>query len=163
MAEVYLSIGSNIDPAANIRAAITALKQHYHHVILSPIYETEAVGFVGDNFYNLVVQLNTDNPPDLIAKTLRDIEHQQGRKRTSERFNSRTLDIDLILYDEMVLKTDLLELPRGEILKYAFVLKPLADLSPDKLHPTTQQTYRQLWAAFDHASQPLWPVLLTVE
>lgn len=163
MAEVYLSIGSNIKPAANICAAITALKQHYGAVILSSVYETEAVGFIGDNFYNLVIKLNTNDSPDLIAKTLRNIEDQQGRQRTGERFNSRTLDIDLILYDDWVLKTDLLEIPRGEILKYAFVLKPLAELSPEKQHPVIKQSYAQLWAAFDQDSQPMWQVPFSMD
>lgn len=148
MAEVYLSIGSNIEPAKHIRAALTALQARYGEVLLSPVYETEAVGFAGDNFYNLVASLTTEESPQQVAQVLREIEDAQGRKRTGERFSSRTLDIDLLLYDDWILHTDQLEIPRNEIVKYAFVLRPLAELSPNAVHPITGQTYAALWAAF---------------
>ncbi len=158
--QVYLSIGSNIDPVENIQAGLAALQQHYGELSLSAVYETEAVGFEGDNFYNLVVGLTTTESPSEIANALREIEHQQGRLRSGERFSSRTLDIDLILYGDLVLKTEQLEIPRDEILKYAFVLGPLAELAPDVQHPVTGQSYAELWAGFDQQSQPMWQVEL---
>lgn len=160
MVQVYLSIGSNIDPAENIRASLTTLQQHYGELSLSSVYETEAVGFEGDNFYNLVVGFHTAESPSEIAHVLRDIEHLQGRRRSGERFSARTLDIDLILYGDLVLKTAQLEIPRDEILKYAFVLGPLAELAPDAQHPVTGQRYAELWARFNQQSQPMTRVEL---
>jgi 2-amino-4-hydroxy-6-hydroxymethyldihydropteridine diphosphokinase len=147
MATIYLSIGSNINPKQNIHNALTSLRQYYGDLIVSPTYESESVGFVGDNFYNLVVAFETKSAIDNIIEYLREIENNNGRKRTKQRFNSRTLDLDLILYDNLIKEE--LNLPRDEILKYAFVLRPLADIAPNLKHPFIQQTYAELWYNFN--------------
>ena len=158
MATVLLSLGSNIDKEHNILAGIAALEQHFGSVICSTIYESEAVGFDGDNFYNLVVQLGTDEPVEVVVSLLKQIEDEHGRTRSGPRFSARTLDIDILLYDELIRDDELVSIPRDEILKNAFVLRPLAELVGESLHPQTGESYRELWQRFDHSSQSLWPV-----
>jgi 2-amino-4-hydroxy-6-hydroxymethyldihydropteridine diphosphokinase len=156
--DAYLSIGSNIDPIYYIQAGIADLRQQYGKLNISPVYESESVGFSGSNFYNLIVAFETVQDPYEVNKNLRMIETKHGRQRSGQRFSSRTLDLDLILYDNLILKDNGLELPRGEILRYAFVLQPLADLVPDLLHPVTGQSYAELWQQFDKTEQLLWQV-----
>ena len=160
MATVLLSLGSNIDKERNIRAGIDALEQRFGKVSCSTIYESEAVGFDGDNFYNLVVQLDTDEPVESVVGTLKQIEDEHGRTRSGPRFSARTLDIDILLYDELIRDDEVVSIPRDEILKNAFVLKPLAELAGESRHPQTGETYSELWARFDQSSQSLWPVTL---
>jgi 2-amino-4-hydroxy-6-hydroxymethyldihydropteridine diphosphokinase len=158
MAHAYISIGSNINPIQHIQAGIIDLRQQYGQLDISPVYESEAVGFSGNNFYNLIVAFATRQDPYEVNQHLRAIETKHGRQRSEQRFSSRTLDLDLVLYDNIILKNAQLELPRGEIIRYAFVLQPLADLVPDFTHPVTGQTYRDLWQAFDKSKQLLWQV-----
>lgn len=159
MASVFLSLGSNIEREKHIRAGIAALRGHYGELRLSSVYESAAVGFDGDNFYNLVAVLETDEPVQSVAATLRSIEEKHGRTREGPRFSSRTLDIDILLYDDLILNEGKLILPRDEITRNAFVLWPLAEIAPTRQHPVCQQSYAELWAAFDKDSQPLWPVV----
>ena len=126
--------------------------------MVSPIYESEAVGFSGDNFLNLVVGITTRLPPRQLADRLREIEAQHGRVRGAEKFSSRTLDIDLLTFGEAVVDEKGLQLPRDEILRYAFVLRPLADVAPQERHPQSGRSYGELWAEFDQSGQKLWPV-----
>ncbi|WP_069470008.1 2-amino-4-hydroxy-6-hydroxymethyldihydropteridine diphosphokinase [Candidatus Marithrix sp. Canyon 246] len=150
MARVYISIGSNIEPLRYIRSSIRTLRQYYDKLILSSVYETEAVGFEGDNFYNLVVGFDTKMEVHKVVETLKQIENDNNRQRTSERFSARTLDLDLLLYDNFIVK--------DEILKYAFVIIPLAEIAPQSLHPITKQSYSDLAQAFDTSEQAIWRV-----
>ena len=158
MTGAYVSIGSNIEREANIRAGIAALRTHFEDPIFSSIYESTAVGFSGDNFFNLVAGFNTTLQPGELCELLRMIEDQNGRKRNSVRFSSRTLDMDLLLYDDLVLHTERLQLPRDEITRNAFVLAPLAEIAPTQTHPTLHVTYAELWQRFDQVQQSLWPI-----
>lgn len=158
MARVYVSIGSNIERDANIRGGVADLQRHFGELTLSRVYESEAVGFDGDNFFNLVAAFDTDEDVLAVAKILHEIENDHGRTREGPRFSSRTLDIDMLLYDDAVLKEGKLELPRDEITKNAFVLWPLAEIAPALKHPVLQRSYAELWADFDKEKQPLWPV-----
>lgn len=158
MARVYVSIGSNIQREPNIRAGVADLKSRFGALILSSVYESEAVGFAGDSFYNLVAGFDTALTPQQVAAELRTIEEAHGRVRNGPRFSSRTLDIDLLLYDDLVLHEGKLEIPRDEITKNAFVLWPLAEIAPQLTHPQAGVSYGALWEAFDKPSQPLWPV-----
>ncbi|WP_444938272.1 2-amino-4-hydroxy-6-hydroxymethyldihydropteridine diphosphokinase [Microbulbifer sp. JMSA002] len=158
MAQVYLSLGSNINRAQYIRAALDALTGQFGDLEVSQVFESEAVGFPGDNFYNLVVGLQTDLPVRQLALCLRGIEDANGRLRSGPKFSARTLDIDILTYDQLTGTIDGVKLPRGEIVKNAFVLQPLAEIAPEVLHPIEQKTYRQLWNEYDQASQKLWPV-----
>lgn len=158
MAEVFLSLGSNIDRERHIRAGLDALAQLFGELQVSRVFESEAVGFDGDDFYNLVVGMHTDLPVGQLALRLRQIEDANGRLRAGPKFSARTLDIDILTYDDLTGTVDGVKLPRGEIEKNAFVLQPLAELAPDHLHPTVQRTFRQMWAAYDKSKQKLWPV-----
>ncbi|MCO1333480.1 2-amino-4-hydroxy-6-hydroxymethyldihydropteridine diphosphokinase [Microbulbifer sp. OS29] len=158
MAQVYLSLGSNINRAQHIRAALNALVEKFGELEVSRVFESEAVGFQGDNFYNLVVGLQTDLPVGQLALSLRGIEDANGRLRSGPKFSARTLDIDILTYDNLTGTIDGVKLPRGEIVKNAFVLQPLAEIAPQAVHSVEQKTYRQLWDEYDQASQKLWPV-----
>ncbi len=154
----WLSLGSNIDPRQRIPAALESLRERFGELVISPIYESEAVGFRGDNFHNLVVGIETGLPPRELADALREIESEYGRVRGAEKFSSRTLDIDLLTYGDQIIDEPGVQVPRDEILRYAFVLLPLSDVAPNERHPVTGQTYRELWAEFDAVDQMLWRV-----
>jgi len=149
VATIYISLGSNINREQNTRAGITALKHAFGELTLSSVYESEAVGFEGNAFYNMVVACEVDTPVFETNQVLRDIEDANGRDRSGPKYSSRTLDLDLLLYDDLILDKNGLKLPRGEILKNAFVLWPLAEIAPELKHPETGISYSQLWSAFD--------------
>lgn len=157
MPEVFLSIGSNIDRQKNIQACLKALQEAFGVIMLSTIYESEAVGFTGDNFYNMVVKINTDKSVGALLSKLHMIENVNGRVRGGERFSARTLDIDILTYADICGVIDGVQLPRDEILVNAFVLLPLAEIAPTTLHPCVKKTYQLLWDEFDKGSQKLWP------
>ena len=158
MATVYLSLGSNIDRNKHLSAGLDALVEAFGDLKMSQVYESEAVGFDGDNFYNLVAAIETELSVGELALKLRDIEDGNGRLRSGPKFSARTLDIDILTYDDLTGEVDGVKLPRGEILKNAFVLLPMSELAPDTLHPVTGKTYLQLWDEYDQSSQKLWPV-----
>jgi len=158
MAKIYISIGSNIDAEKNIRLAVHALQDHYGKLILSSVYESEAVGFDGDNFLNLVVGLKTEEDVYTVAATLRKIEDENGRDRSGPRFSPRTVDLDLLLYDDLILQEEGLDIPRDEITKNAFVLLPLDEIASQLIHPLSGKTMCVLWLNFDKDSQKLWPI-----
>lgn len=145
MALTSVSLGSNIDRERNIRLAIDALRELYNELTISPVYQTEAVGFAGDDFLNLAVCFDTDDPVQSVWRNLKVIEDSIGRDRTQPKFSARIIDLDLLTYDNMVMDENGLQVPRQEILKNAFVLKPLSDIMGDELHPQQCKTYRQLW------------------
>lgn len=158
MSRVYLSLGSNIDRERNLGGGIARLRQMFPGLRLSTVYESEAVGFHGAPFFNLVAEIETSLPVGELATRFRQIEEEHGRVRGEKKFSSRTLDIDILTYDDVVGDVDGVSLPRGEILEYAFVLRPLADLAPDALHPVVRRSYRALLAETDFEGQKLWPV-----
>jgi 2-amino-4-hydroxy-6-hydroxymethyldihydropteridine diphosphokinase len=145
----YISIGSNIEKEKNIHSALRELAMFFGGLIVSSTYETEPVGFNGDTFHNLVVGFDSDLDVETIAKQLRQIELDHGRRRGCKKFSSRTLDLDLILYGDLVTSDGRLQIPRDEIEKYAFVLEPLAEIAGDQKHPVSQLSYRELWERFD--------------
>lgn len=161
MAWVYISLGSNIDREALTRAGVAALQKRYGELVLSSVYESEAVGFDGENFYNMVIALQTVDDVYQVAQALRDIEDDHGRDRTGPRFSSRTLDLDLLLYDELILNEEKLQIPRDEILQRAFVLWPMAEVAADLMHPQANKTYAQLWREFDKEKEKLEPIPFT--
>ena len=158
VATIYISLGSNINREENTRAGIKALQQVFGELILSSVYESEAVGFNGDVFYNMVIACEASAPVHETNLILRDIEDAHGRDRSTPKFSSRTLDLDLLLYDELILDENGLKLPRDEILKNAFVLCPLAEIAPDLKHPEMGISYKELWSRFDKGKEKLKPV-----
>jgi 2-amino-4-hydroxy-6-hydroxymethyldihydropteridine diphosphokinase len=145
VAEVTVSLGSNIDREPNLRRAIARLREVFGGLRLSPVYQTAAVGFSGDDFYNLVACFDSDESPQEVVALLKQIEDELGRERNLPKFSARSIDLDLLTYDQRVLDEPGLSIPRDEILKNAFVLKPLADLIGDAQHPITGKRYQQLW------------------
>ena len=158
MVRIYISLGSNIDRENNTRAGIDALRERFGELVLSSVYESEAVGFEGDAFYNMVIACDVSEDVHSTNRALAEIEDAHGRDRSGPRFSSRTLDLDLLLYDDLVLDEDGLRLPREEILKNAFVLWPLAEIAPELVHPLVGKTYGELWAAFDKSKESLAPI-----
>jgi len=158
MARVFLSLGSNIEAEKNIRSSLRILKELYSDMAVSSVYESEAVGFQGDNFLNLVVALNTELTVQALHEEMNELEELHGRLRGQESFMARTLDIDLLLYDDLILEEDGLHIPRREIEEYAFVLLPLTELAPDLAYPLTGETYSEMWERFDKGDQELWAV-----
>lgn len=145
----YISIGSNIDKDKNIPASLRALEQAFGNLTVSSIYESDPVGFTGDAFYNLIVGFDSDLEVKKVAKQLRQIELDNGRTRDSKKFSARTLDLDLILYGDLVINDGRLQIPRDEIERYAFVLEPLAEVAPTMKHPISHISYAELWEKFD--------------
>ncbi len=156
MARVYISVGSNVERERHLMSAFAALRA-LGEVAISPIYETAAVGFDGDPFYNCVVALDTELTLAALAARLRAIEAENGRVRGGLKFSSRTLDLDILTYGELVGEFDGIVLPRDEIGRYAFVLRPLADIAPGAQLPPNGPSYAELWSAL--AGEP---TLMTV-
>lgn len=145
MAQVSISLGSNIDRERNLRAAVARLRETYGRLLLSPVYQTAAVGFNGDDFLNLVACMETAQAPAIVVERLKSIEDELGRDRSQPKFSARRIDLDLLTYDDMVGDGAGFQVPRDEILYNAFVLKPMADVMRDQVHPVSGKTYRQLW------------------
>lgn len=146
MGRAYLSLGSNIAPARHLRAAIAALRARFGEVLVSPVYRTAAVGFAGDDFLNAAAVLESDLDPHALNDWLHALEDAQGRERGGARFGPRTLDLDLVFYDDLTLDgPGHLQIPRAE-LRHAFVLKPLADIAPGYVHPRLGRPLADLWA-----------------
>ena len=155
MTTVYLGLGSNIDAEKNLRLAVGELRRLYGELTLSPVYKSAPVGFQGPDFLNLVVALETDAAPMEVIDQIERIHGLAGRSRGPDKFSSRPLDIDLLLHGDMIEPAPPLRLPRRDILDYGFVLRPLADIAQDLLHPVTGRTIAEHWREFDVDSQPL--------
>lgn len=160
MAQVYVSVGSNLDRERNIATALQVLTDRYGELQQSSVYESAAVGFDSAPFYNLVLGFSTQESPRVIQDQLHAIEDRCGRLRTAT-LSARTLDLDLLLYDDRVMADGKLVLPREDINRYAFVLGPLAEIAGTARHPVTAVSYADMWAAFDDRDQLLtridWP------
>jgi len=146
MTTAYLGMGSNIDAERNIRSGVRALRATFSQVTLSPVYRSRAVGFDGDDFINLVAAVETDLGPGALRDWLRDLEDRHGRRRDVPKFSDRVLDIDILLYGDQQLKRPGLQLPRPEILRFAHVLKPLADLAPTLRLPGDGRNLARIWS-----------------
>ncbi len=145
MPTVFVSIGSNLEPRKHIEMALEALRDQFGDIRLSPVYETEAIGFSGQAFLNLVISLESDASPDKIKKIFKKIEADLGRVKRKSSFSPRRIDLDIILYGDAVIQQPGLELPSKEIDKYAFVLQPLVDLAPDMRFPGRDVSFARLW------------------
>ena len=153
MARVYVSIGSNIDKEKNILSSVQTMQKHYGELDISNVYETLAVGFEGDDFHNLVVGFDTDESPLEIAQVLKQLEADHDRTRGKEKFESRTLDLDQLLYGDLVMQMEGVNVPHPDILRYNFVLKPLAELAGGVQHPEEEKTINDLWQAYDEKGE----------
>ncbi len=140
-----LSLGSNIEPARHLHAAALALRERFPGIVFSAPYRYKAVGFDGPDFINAGAMLQSDLAPQALNDWLHALENAQGRRRDVPRFSSRTLDIDLVFYGDMILQgAGNLHLPRPE-LRHAFVLQPLAEIAPGFRDPISSTTLEELW------------------
>lgn len=153
--QAYLSLGSNENPIHYLQAAFAALKKQFGDIVQSPVYRTPAIGFEGPDFLNAAARINTHwNALELDA-WLHQLEDSHGRRRDVPRFSSRTLDIDIIYFDDLIFSgPGNLRIPRPE-LKHAFVLKPLADIAPDFRDPVTGKTLAQCWSEHPEFNQAM--------
>jgi len=156
VAEVFIGIGSSINRQENIQLGIQSLRNTFGELTISPIYESEAVGFKGCNFYNLVVCFTSSLGAKEIIRTLKSLELQQGRPKKAIKFAPRNIDFDLLLHDQSIDAS--IDLPRAEILTNAFVLQPLAEIAPHLKHPILNESYLALWNKFPKQLQNLWKI-----
>lgn len=160
MTRVLLSLGSNLEPECHLRAALGELRAQFGELAVSPVYRTEAVGFEGPAFLNLAVGLDTDWTPQQLDDWLHALEDRHGRRRDVVRYSSRTLDVDIILFGDLVVEgPGHLRVPRDE-LRHAFVLAPIADIAPDALHPVSGKSMAGLWQAHPEHAKGLQRVRL---
>ena len=154
-ARVYVSLGSNSDREARICQAVSALREQFGAIELSPVYDSTAVGFDGSDFLNLVAGVDTSLGVEAVAAMFWAIEDQLGRDRTQPKFASRPIDLDILTYDNLILEVPGIRIPRPEILENAFVLKPLQDIAPQSVHPVNGQSYAELWQRMEPSAPRL--------
>ena len=142
---VYVGIGSNVEADRNVQLALAEMQSAFGTLVISPVYQSAAVGFIGDDFLNLVVGFESTQSVLEVVDDLRQLEDKLGRDRTQPRFSKRPIDLDIILFGDLICDEAGVQVPRHEILHSAFVLKPLCDLIPEVLHPIEKQSFYQLW------------------
>jgi 2-amino-4-hydroxy-6-hydroxymethyldihydropteridine diphosphokinase len=155
MPQVFVAAGSNVAPTENMLLATCELKRTFADIRFSPWYQNKAAGFEGSDFINLVAAFTTELPVDELLLVLRGIESLCGRPRGAPRWAPRSMDLDVLLYGDLVCKRPGLTLPRPDLLVRAYVLGPLFDLAPELTHPTAGVTIGELWRRFDQSSHPL--------
>jgi 2-amino-4-hydroxy-6-hydroxymethyldihydropteridine diphosphokinase len=160
MARALLSLGSNQDAEAHLPRALRELHERFDAVSASAFYRTAAIGFDGPDFVNGAAAVDTDLSPEALDAWLHALEDAHGRRRDQPRFSSRPLDIDIVFYDDRVLRgPGNLEIPRPE-LRHAFVLRPLAELAPGFVDPLSGRTLAALWNAHPERNRTLAVVTL---
>ncbi|MCF7483194.1 2-amino-4-hydroxy-6-hydroxymethyldihydropteridine diphosphokinase [Vibrio sp. J1-1] len=150
MITAYIGVGTNIDRKQHAKVAYNELQQLGEDLLVSPIYECEPIGFSSQNFYNFVIALRTTLSLEELSRCLREIEFKWGREENAQKYQDRTLDLDIVLFGEIISKQKP-ELPRSDIYKYPFVTKPLYDLKPHLVIPGDGRTVADVW----YAMQPV--------
>ena len=158
MPAVYVAAGSNVEPEKHMALAVRELAQAFPGARFSPWYRNTAVGFEGDDFVNLVAGFDTALPLKAVLPRLQAIEAACGRPRGAPRWAPRSMDLDVLLYGDLVSEEPGVRVPRPDLLKRAYMLGPLAALAPEVVHPTEHRTIAELWERFDRASHPLVPM-----
>ena len=147
--DVFVAAGSNVDAANNLSKALAGLKSAFPTLRVSPAYRNKAVGFEGDDFINLVVAFATDQPIEAVRTQLQAIESACGRPREAPKWAARSMDLDILLFGDEVRNEPGLVLPRPDLIKRPYMLKPMTDLAPNVIHPTLHRTMHELWQSFD--------------
>ena len=140
---VFVSIGSNLDAKKNMNLVEVHLNSIFD-VTYSSIYKTAAEGFEGEDFLNSVCKFETDKDPYEIRGLLKQIEVNMGRTKEQKGMSNRVIDLDLILYGDLIVNDQELELPSLDIQKYKFVLEPLSEIAPTFIHPVLDKSYLDL-------------------
>jgi 2-amino-4-hydroxy-6-hydroxymethyldihydropteridine diphosphokinase len=152
----WVSGGSNLDARRNLLRAACELRSRYPGARFSRCYRNAAVGFEGPDFINFVAELPChENEPESLRRELQRIEHLCGRPADAPRWAPRAMDLDILLFGTQVRDDPGLKLPRPDLLRWAFMLGPLAELAPQLLHPVQGQTIGALWEQFDQQAHPL--------
>jgi len=165
MAEVYVAAGSNVEPEIYLCRALQVLEEVFGPLVVSPAYRNPAAGFEGADFINLVVGFRTERPVEEVRRELQRIESDCDRPRDAPKWAPRTMDLDILLYGDRVTQPrageePALVLPRPDLVRRAYMLKPLADIAPDLRHPLLRSSMRELWEAFDRDAHPLTAVTI---
>lgn len=155
MREVYVAAGSNVEPARHMSQAVAELERAFPGVRFSSWYRNRAVGFDGEDFINLVAGFATALPVGAVLERLHAIEARCGRPRDAPRWAPRSMDLDVLLYGDLVCEQPGLKLPRPDLMKRAYMLGPLAELAPEVMHPTAGVSVGELWRRFDRDAHPL--------
>ena len=158
MTSVFVAAGSNVEPAANLRRALDVLGRHYPRLRCSRAYRNRALGFEGDDFVNLVLGFETDDDVHEVVDRLQQAEAACGRARNDPRWAPRTMDLDILLYGNLVCDEPGLKLPRPDLVRRAYMLGPMAELAPGVVHPVLGSTMAELWSAFDRDGHDMQPV-----
>jgi len=156
--QAYVAAGSNVDPFVNLRKALDLLAARYPTLTVSPAYRNAAVGFSGDDFVNLVVGIATVQPVRELLRELHAVEEACGRTRLHAKWAPRAMDLDVLVYGDLVVDEPDLKLPRPDLVRRAYMLKPLVDLAPELRHPTLGTTMRELWRGVEAAAPVLTPI-----
>ena len=160
MIDVYVAAGSNIEPEKYLARAIRELAAAYGPLTLSPAYRNQAVGFAGDDFINLVAGFRTEDDLAGVRRQLQKIEAACDRPHDAPKWAPRTMDLDILLFGDLVSDEPGLEIPRPDLIKRPYMLKPIADIAPDVRHPALGKTMRELWESFDGPTHSMVEVFL---
>lgn len=155
MPEVYVAVGGNVEPLKYLDRAVSLLEGAFGALSISPAYRNKAVGFEGEDFVNLVVGFKTSLSPAQVRERLQAIEAHCDRPPAAPRWAPRTMDLDVLLYGELVSDEPGLKLPRPDLVRRAYMLRPMVDLAPDLLHPTLHKTMRELWTRLDDGAHAM--------
>jgi 2-amino-4-hydroxy-6-hydroxymethyldihydropteridine diphosphokinase len=161
MSDAYVAIGSNINPLENVAKAAAELNRVFPNARFSSWYRNAAVGFEGDDFVNGVVGFTTGLPLPTVIEHLHAIEALCGRPRDAPRWAPRAMDLDVLLFDDLVCSEPTLKLPRPDLLKRPYMLGPLAEIAPEVVHPTAGLTIGELWQRFDRQGHTMTRVDLS--
>ncbi|MCE3286238.1 MAG: 2-amino-4-hydroxy-6-hydroxymethyldihydropteridine diphosphokinase [Steroidobacteraceae bacterium] len=145
MSDVLVAAGSNVDPVANLRRALDLLAREFAPLQVSRAYANAAVGFEGDDFVNLAVRFDTHLPMREVIDRLHAAEAACGRARTAPKWAPRTMDLDVLLFGDLVCAEPGLTLPRPDLLRRPYMLGPAAEIAPEIVHPTARRTLAELW------------------
>ena len=160
MPEVFVAAGSNIRPREHLRKALGLMREAWPGLRVSRAYANKAVGFEGDDFVNLVVAFHTDETLAAVLDRLHAIEAACGRAREAAKWAPRSMDLDVLLYGDVVGEFPGAVLPRKDLLRRPYMLGPMAEIGPQVVHPTAGRRIGELWAEFDSAGHVMTPVSL---
>jgi 2-amino-4-hydroxy-6-hydroxymethyldihydropteridine diphosphokinase len=160
MTAVYVAAGSNVEPEKHLSVALRALAAAYGPLTLSPAYKNKAVGFEGADFINLVVGFNTEASLADVRRQLQKIETACDRPPEAAKWAPRTMDLDILLFGDLVSNEPGFVIPRPDLVKRPYMLKPMADIAPEVRHPILGQTLRELWQNFQGGAHEMVEVLL---